>query len=268
MPAGPRLRHAARRLPARPGAPRLPARRALRGPRHRPRARGRGGRGRAARSRRSPAAQRPELEERGLAALLRDVELPLVGVLRAMEQVGIALDLERLADDHRARVARRSPSSSARSTRAAGEEFLIGSPQQLGRDPLRQARAVAQAARQDRLLDRRARARGDPRRARDRADDRALARAARRSSRPTSSRCPELVDERVAPAHDVPADGRRDRAALVDQPEPPERARSARRSGREIRGCFVAGPGLRADLGRLLAGRAAGARRSSPTSRC
>jgi len=77
------------------------------------------------------AAQRPELEERGLGVLLRDVELPLVGVLRAMEQAGIALDLERLAaitvrvNDEVAALERSIHA-------AAGEEFLIGSPQQLG----------------------------------------------------------------------------------------------------------------------------------------
>ena len=66
------------------------------------------------------AAQRPELEERGLTALLRDVELPLVGVLRSMEQAGIALDLERLAAITARVAARRSPRSSARSTPPPG----------------------------------------------------------------------------------------------------------------------------------------------------
>ena len=61
--------------------------------------------------------------------------------------------------------------------KAAGEEFVIGSPQQLGAILFEQARPVAQAPRQDRLLDRRPRPRGDPRRAPDRGDDRALARA-------------------------------------------------------------------------------------------
>ena len=77
------------------------------------------------------AAQRPELEERGLAVLLRDVELPLVGVLRSMEEAGIALDLERLAG-----ITERVSEEVARLERAiwdaAGEEFLIASPQQLG----------------------------------------------------------------------------------------------------------------------------------------
>ena len=43
--------------------------------------------------------------------------------------------------------------------------------------------------------------------------------------------------------HDVHAGRRLDRPPLVDEPEPAEHARSARRSGREIRGCFEAGAG-------------------------
>jgi DNA polymerase-1 len=77
------------------------------------------------------AAQRPELEERGLQALLTDVELPLVGVLRSMEQAGIALDLERLAAITE-RVAEEVLALERAIHLAAGEEFLIGSPQQLG----------------------------------------------------------------------------------------------------------------------------------------
>ena len=77
------------------------------------------------------AAQRPELEERGLAVLLDDVELPLVGVLRAMEEAGIALDLDRLAGIT-ARVGEEVAALEAAIYAAADEEFLIGSPQQLG----------------------------------------------------------------------------------------------------------------------------------------
>jgi DNA polymerase-1 len=77
------------------------------------------------------AAQRPELAGRGLSTLFEDVELPLVGILRAMEEVGIALDLECLAaitERVRREVAELEHSIHA----AAGEEFLIASPQQLG----------------------------------------------------------------------------------------------------------------------------------------
>ncbi|MGD0385363.1 MAG: DNA polymerase I [Solirubrobacteraceae bacterium] len=77
------------------------------------------------------AAQRPELGQRELTALFNDVELPLVGVLRAMERAGIALDLDRLAAIT-ARVNEEVAQLERSIHEAAGEEFLIGSPQQLG----------------------------------------------------------------------------------------------------------------------------------------
>ncbi|MGH2852172.1 MAG: DNA polymerase, partial [Solirubrobacteraceae bacterium] len=77
------------------------------------------------------AAQRPEIEERGLAALLAEVELPLVEVLRSMERAGLALDLDRLAEiTERVQIEVAELERSIHA--AAGEEFLIGSPQQLG----------------------------------------------------------------------------------------------------------------------------------------
>ena len=78
-----------------------------------------------------------------------------------------------LGRDRRAR-----PRSSRREIwELAGREFTIGSPQQLSRGALQRARADQEAPRQDRLLDRRPRARADPRRAPDRREGRALARA-------------------------------------------------------------------------------------------
>ena len=77
------------------------------------------------------SAQREELEQRGLSALMADVELPLVGVLRSMEEAGIALDLERLGAIT-ARVQQEVAELERSIHAAAGEEFLIGSPQQLG----------------------------------------------------------------------------------------------------------------------------------------
>jgi DNA polymerase-1 len=77
------------------------------------------------------AAQRQELAERGLEELLRDVELPLVRVLRDMELAGLALDTERLraiTDRVRDDVA----ALEREIWELAGEEFTIGSPQQLG----------------------------------------------------------------------------------------------------------------------------------------
>jgi DNA polymerase I len=77
------------------------------------------------------AAQRTEIEERGLGTLLRDVELPLIGVLRSMERAGLALDLERMRAITE-RVSTEITELERSIWAAAGEEFLIGSPQQLG----------------------------------------------------------------------------------------------------------------------------------------
>src|SRR5215210_7223756 len=74
--------------------------------------------------------QRDQIAARGQEALLREVELPLVRVLRAMEQAGLRLDTELLA-----RISERVKADAAALEREifelAGEEFTIGSPQQL-----------------------------------------------------------------------------------------------------------------------------------------
>ena len=49
------------------------------------------------------AWQREQIAERGLEGLMRDIELPLVGVLREMELVGVRLNLRASAGDRRAR---------------------------------------------------------------------------------------------------------------------------------------------------------------------
>jgi len=74
--------------------------------------------------------QRKELTERGLDTLFRDVELPLVGVLRDMEREGVRLNLTRLAEIT-TRVREEVEQLEREIHRVAGEEFLIGSPQQL-----------------------------------------------------------------------------------------------------------------------------------------
>ncbi|MEA2385869.1 MAG: polymerase, partial [Thermoleophilaceae bacterium] len=74
--------------------------------------------------------QREQLRERGLEPLLHEIELPLVRVLRECEKMGIKLDTRRLEE-----VASRIRADVARLEREiwelAGEEFMIGSPQQL-----------------------------------------------------------------------------------------------------------------------------------------
>jgi len=76
------------------------------------------------------ARQREQLRERGLEPLLHEIELPLVRVLRETEKAGIKLDTRRLEE-----VASRIRAEAARLEREiwdiAGEEFMIGSPQQL-----------------------------------------------------------------------------------------------------------------------------------------
>jgi DNA polymerase-1 len=76
--------------------------------------------------------QRPRLEQLGLTGLLREVELPLVGVLAAMERRGLKLDAERLAAVG-AGSGERITTLEAEIFELADEEFTIGSPQQVGR---------------------------------------------------------------------------------------------------------------------------------------
>jgi DNA polymerase-1 len=76
--------------------------------------------------------QRPRLEEWGLEPLLREVELPLVHVLAAMEREGLKLDAERLAEVG-AGFGERIETLEREIFELAGGEFTIGSPQQVGR---------------------------------------------------------------------------------------------------------------------------------------
>jgi len=75
--------------------------------------------------------QREQIAERGLQALMDDIELPLVAVLREMELLGVRLDLERLAQITE-RVREELETLEREIYGLAGEEFLIASPQQLG----------------------------------------------------------------------------------------------------------------------------------------
>jgi DNA polymerase-1 len=76
--------------------------------------------------------QRPRIEELGLGELLREVELPLVHVLAAMEREGLKLDGERLAEVG-AGFGERIEALEKEIFELAEEEFTIGSPQQVGR---------------------------------------------------------------------------------------------------------------------------------------
>ncbi|MDP9344504.1 MAG: DNA polymerase I, partial [Actinomycetota bacterium] len=77
------------------------------------------------------AWQREQITERGLQMLLTEIELPLVPVLRAMEIAGVRLDKQRIAEVD-ARVREEVHELEREIWELAGDEFVIGSPQQLG----------------------------------------------------------------------------------------------------------------------------------------
>jgi DNA polymerase-1 len=76
------------------------------------------------------AWQREEIRGRGLTDLFQEVELPLVRVLREMEQAGLKLDTERLREIS-ARVKAEADGLEREIFELCGEEFMLGSPRQL-----------------------------------------------------------------------------------------------------------------------------------------
>ncbi len=79
---------------------------------------------------RDPLLER--LEERGLTDLYRTIELPLSAVLAQMEASGVKIDTYRMGEIT-ARLAERAEELESTAYELAGEEFVLGSPQQLGR---------------------------------------------------------------------------------------------------------------------------------------
>ena len=75
--------------------------------------------------------QREQIAERGLDALMCEIELPLVAVLRDMEQLGVRLNRSRLGEIT-TRVRAEIDALEEGIFLLAEEEFLIASPQQLG----------------------------------------------------------------------------------------------------------------------------------------
>ena len=71
-----------------------------------------------------------DLERRGATALLRDVELPLVGVLAEMERAGIAADVDLLAGMS-ASLGGEVKAAEQGAYAVTGHEFNLGSPKQL-----------------------------------------------------------------------------------------------------------------------------------------
>jgi len=75
---------------------------------------------------------RERVRDRGLERLYDEIELPLSGVLAAMEDAGVRIDTYRMGEIT-ARLSDRVEELEARAYELAGEEFVIGSPLQLGR---------------------------------------------------------------------------------------------------------------------------------------
>src|SRR5207245_427274 len=82
--------------------------------------------------RRRVAPIRARLAERGVLDLYENVELPLTGVLAAMEDAGVKIDTYRMGEIT-ARLADRVEELEAKAYEVAGEEFMLGSTQQVGR---------------------------------------------------------------------------------------------------------------------------------------
>ena len=116
-----------------------------------------------------------------VGALYREIELPLT--VGARRDGGRGRPHRHLPHgrDHGPALRDRIEELEARAYELAGEEFVLGSPQQLGADPLREARAHARPQGQDRYSTDAKVLRAIRARARDRPRDRGVARAARSS---------------------------------------------------------------------------------------
>jgi DNA polymerase I len=86
----------------------------------------------AATARRLAGPMRQRIAERGLDHLYRTVELPLTGVLAAMEDAGVKVDTYRMGEIT-ARLADRLEELEAKAYELADEEFMLGSTQQVAR---------------------------------------------------------------------------------------------------------------------------------------
>ena len=82
--------------------------------------------------RRLAAAMRDRLVERGSLELYENIELPLTAVLAAMEDAGVKVDTYRMGEIT-ARLKDRVEELEALATNLAGEEFMLGSTQQVAR---------------------------------------------------------------------------------------------------------------------------------------
>jgi DNA polymerase-1 len=83
-------------------------------------------------ARRIAPRMRERLVERGSEHLYREIELPLTAVLASMEDVGVKIDTYRMGEIT-ARLADRVEELEAKAYELAGEEFMLGSTQQVAR---------------------------------------------------------------------------------------------------------------------------------------
>ena len=177
---------------------------------------------------------RPEVDERGLDRLLREIELPLVPVLvehgaRPGSPIDVRLPEGAVGRDHRP--PRPARAGDPRNWPATRVQHQLDPP--AGDAALRGVEAALRPPHQDRLLGRRRRAGGAARAAPDRRPDPGVPHARQAQvdlrRRPAGGGQPA---DRPRP-HLVQPDRRRDRPPLLDQPEPakhpdPDRAGAAR----------------------------------------
>ena len=259
VPPQPRPRHAARRLPARARAPRLPVPRAPRGARPgAPTSRTRSPPTRVL-VRALPAWQREQIADRDLHAPHgRDRAAARAASCATWSAPGVRLNIERLARDHRARARRRSTTLELEIWDLAETEFVIGSPQQLG-EILFDKLGLSKKRRGKTGFSTDARVLQAIRDEHEIIPKIERWRELNQLDKTYFSVLPQLADAEVAHPHDVPAGGRHHRPAGVDEPEHAERPdphRARARDPRLLRGRAGQRPAQR----RLLAGRAARAR--------
>ena len=196
---------------------------------------------------------------------MRDIELPLVAVLREMELLGVRLNLERLAEIT-GRVREEIAGLETEIFALAGEEFVIASPQQLGEilfEKLglsRKRRGKTGFSTDARVLQA------------IRAEHEIVPKIERWRELSTLTKTyldvlPEVVDERSR-IHTTFLQAVAQTGRLSSTNPNMQNVPIRTPLGREIRGCFEAEPAQRADLRRLLADRAARARPRRPMSRC
>ena len=179
---------------------------------------------------RARGPQRPQIGERGLTDLLNEIELPLVHVLRETEKRRHQARHRAAGADRPTRIRADVIELEREIWDLAGEEFDHRLAAAARRDPVREARPVTQAPRQDRLL--------APTRACCRRSATST-RSSPRSSATASSRklaqtyldaLPNWIGDRRPPAHHVRADHRRHRAAVLTSTRTCRTSRSAPRS--------------------------------------